>query len=312
MILTCLGHAKFLIELESGLRVVTDPYDGDCGYPVASVACDVALVSHHHHDHDAVETLTGSPRIIDRAGAYALDSQARLTAVPAWHDDVQGASHHHHDHDAVETLTGSPRIIDRAGAYALDSQARLTAVPAWHDDVQGAKRGDTLLFLLEAEGLRLAHLGDLGCPLTAEQREALAPVDVLMLPVGGYYTIDAAQARDTALQLGARMILPMHYRTAEQREALAPVDVLMLPVGGYYTIDAAQARDTALQLGARMILPMHYRTAWTADWPIAPVETFTSLYPNVPEPLPLVRVTRADLPCQPPVAVLLPQVEPKE
>lgn len=218
MILTCLGHAKFLIELESGLRVVTDPYDGDCGYPVASVACDVALVSHHHHDHDA-----------------------------------------------VETLTGSPRIIDRAGAYALDSQARLTAVPAWHDDVQGAKRGDTLLFLLEAEGLRLAHLGDLGCPLTAEQREALAPVDVLMLPVGGYYTIDVAQAR-----------------------------------------------DTALQLGARMILPMHYRTAWTADWPIAPVETFTSLYPNVPEPLPLVRVTRADLPCQPPVAVLLPQVEPKE
>ena len=78
--------------------------------------------------------------------------------------------------------------------------------------MQGAKRGNTLLFLLEAEGLRIAHLGDLGHLLTAEQRKALAPVDVLMLPVGGFYTIDAGQAKAVVDQLKPRVVVPMHYR----------------------------------------------------------------------------------------------------
>ena len=166
MIFTCIGHAKFLIELENGLRIVTDPYDAGCGYPVTPVKADVVLVSHGHHDHSA-----------------------------------------------VETIPGAPRVIDKAGAYDLGDGVTVTAVEAFHDDAEGAKRGKTLLFSIRAEGLNAVHLGDLGHIPTAEQIEELGPVDVLMVPVGGFYTIDAVQAKETAEKLSAKVILPMHYKT---------------------------------------------------------------------------------------------------
>ena len=166
MLIKHIGHAEFLVETESGVRIVTDPYDAGCGYPLRKVTADVALISHHHHDHDA-----------------------------------------------VENLKGKPRIIDNAGVFTPEPDVKITAVRGFHDDAEGAKRGETLLFLIETEGLRIVHLGDLGCRLDGEQTEILKSPDVLMIPVGGFYTIDAQQARDTAVQLGARIILPMHYRT---------------------------------------------------------------------------------------------------
>ncbi len=166
MLFEHIGHAEFLITLESGLRLVTDPYDASCGYPVKKVEADGVMVSHHHHDHDAVENVGGHPQIIDYAGEH----------------------------------TFAPGV-------------KLTALSGFHDDAEGAKRGKTLLFLLEAEGLRVAHLGDLGCPPDAEQLMVLQGVDVLMIPVGGFYTIDAKQAKETAEALEARIILPMHYKT---------------------------------------------------------------------------------------------------
>ena len=90
MIFTCIGHAKFLIELENGLRIVTDPYDATCGYPVTPVQADVVLVSHGHHDHSAVDTIPGSPRVIDAAGKYDLGDGVTVTAVESFHDDAEG------------------------------------------------------------------------------------------------------------------------------------------------------------------------------------------------------------------------------
>ena len=120
---------------------------------------------------------------------------------------------HHHDHDAVENLKGEPRIIDKAGQYTPEPDVRVTAVKGFHDDEQGSKRGETLLFLIETEGLRIVHLGDLGCALDNNQLEQLKKPDILMIPIGGFYTIGAEQAKQTAEQLGAGIILPMHYRT---------------------------------------------------------------------------------------------------
>ena len=166
MLIRHIGHAEFLIELESGYRIVTDPYDAGCGYPVRKEKADAVLVSHHHHDHDA-----------------------------------------------VENVGGTPQVIDAAGQYTLAKGVTVTALEAFHDDAQGAKRGKTLLFLLEAEGLRVAHLGDLGCGLNAEQVKTLRNPDILMIPVGGFFTIDAKQAKEIARELGARTVLPMHYKT---------------------------------------------------------------------------------------------------
>lgn len=177
MILTCIGHAMFLLELDSGMRIVFDPVDAASGYPVEPVAADAVLVSHHHHDHCALEHAPGA------------------------------------------------RVIETPGVHTLAPDVRVTALRAFHDDAQGSKRGETLLFLVEAEGLRVAHLGDLGHLPTAEQVAALSPVDVLMIPVGGFYTIDAAQAKETATLLRARVILPMHYRTAYNADwPIAPAE----------------------------------------------------------------------------------------
>lgn len=166
MIFTCIGHAEFLIELENGLRIVTDPYDKTCGYPVEKVQADVVLVSHGHHDHNEVE-------------------------------NVKGARH----------------VIDQAGEYDLGDGVTVVAVEAFHDEAEGAKRGRTLLFSLRAEGLNAVHLGDLGHLPTDEQCEQLGGVDVLMIPVGGFYTIDAPTAKAAAKALNARVVLPMHYKT---------------------------------------------------------------------------------------------------
>jgi len=166
MLFQHIGHAEFLIETESGIRIVTDPYDGSCGYPLKKITADIALISHHHHDHDA-----------------------------------------------VGNLKGSPVIVDTAGSFMPQQDVKITAVRGFHDDEGGKKRGETLMFLIEAEGLRIVHLGDLGCTLNAEQSECLKKPDVLMIPVGGFYTIDAELAAKTAEQLGAGIILPMHYRT---------------------------------------------------------------------------------------------------
>jgi L-ascorbate metabolism protein UlaG (beta-lactamase superfamily) len=166
MLLKHIGHAEFWMETENGTRIVTDPYDAGCGYPVKPVEAEIALISHHHHDHDAVENLQGNPIVIDQAGEY----------TPA-------------------------------------SGVRITAVRGYHDDSHGAKRGETLLFLIEADGLRIVHLGDLGDMLTNDQISRLKNPDILMIPVGGFYTIDGKQAAEIAFQLNAKVVLPMHYKT---------------------------------------------------------------------------------------------------
>ena len=222
MIITCIAHAMFLLELEGGLRIVTDPVGEASGFPVSPVKADIALVSHHHHDHCAMENAPGA------------------------------------------------KVIEIAGVHCPADGLRVTAVKSFHDDANGTKRGENLLFLLEAEGLRVAHLGDLGHLPTPAQRQAIGPVDVLR----------------------ARKRIEVH------------------ALGGFYTIDAAQAKETAALLGAKVILPMHYRTEVNADWPITPIEAFTSQYPagSVAQ-MPLVRITRDDLKCHKPVIVLTPQMK---
>jgi len=211
MIITCIGHAEFLLELENGMRIVTDPYDASCGYPVPEVKAETVLVSHGHHDHCAVE-------------------------------NVQGVE----------------RVIDTAGQHTLAPDVKVTAVPCFHDDAEGSKRGKNLMFLVEAEGLRVAHLGDLGHLPTKEQAATLAPVDVLMLPVGGFFTIDAATARETARLLQAQVILPMHYRTQANADwPIAPVDDFLALYNGAERVNLLRVckGDLECQPGVAVLEP---------------------------------------------------------
>lgn len=111
-------------------------------------------------------------------------------------------SHDHSDHSAahVVSLSGHSSAIP------------VSVLESWHDDVQGAKRGGNRIHILTCEGMKVVHLGDLGCELTPAQTAALQNTDILMIPVGGFYTIGPAQAADIVKQISPRVVVPMHYR----------------------------------------------------------------------------------------------------
>ena len=115
-------------------------------------------------------------------------------------------SHGHHDHNAAH-LVKQPRMFAPA--------PQITEVETFHDDANGTKRGTNIVRVFEYEGLTLAHFGDLGHILTEEQAEAIGPVDVALIPVGGFYTIDPQQALEVAQQVEAKVVIPMHYRTED-------------------------------------------------------------------------------------------------
>ena len=139
-------------------------------------------------------------------------------------------SHHHHDHDGTaECLEPGAEVIDPAGVHKLSSDVTVRSVATWHDDRQGALRGPNLIHIIEAEGLRIAHAGDLGHLPNAQQLKQIGRVDVLLVPVGGYYTIDATTALELCRLLQPVCAIPMHYRTqydpdmpvAERKDFLA-------------------------------------------------------------------------------------------
>jgi L-ascorbate metabolism protein UlaG (beta-lactamase superfamily) len=128
--------------------------------------------------------------------------------------DLVLVTHEHIDHNAVDAIGGSPAVL-RSTAGRLDSPVgEVLAVASEHDERAGTERGPNTIFVFELDGVRACHFGDFGQrELRPEQEEAIEKVDLLMIPVGGGPTIGADQARSISGRLGARWIVPMHYRT---------------------------------------------------------------------------------------------------
>lgn len=112
-------------------------------------------------------------------------------------------SHEHRDHHGVDQVT-----LRQGGVSPFAVETIFT----WHDDQQGALRGPNTIHILDDGQCRIAHLGDLGCELTAQQKEQLKGLNALLIPVGGFYTIDAHQAKALADELKPQVVVPMHYR----------------------------------------------------------------------------------------------------
>lgn len=135
--------------------------------------------------------------------------------MPTVRSDVVTMSHHHNDHDCTDCVTGNPAELDMEITCCADDIA-ITTVPTYHDDEKGAKRGNNLVFVFQAEGLKIAHMGDVGC-LDENVAEQLRGTDVLMLPVGGVYTVDAVGAKWYVDRINPKIVLPMHYMTASHK-----------------------------------------------------------------------------------------------
>jgi len=123
--------------------------------------------------------------------------------------DYTLVTHRHFDHDAVE-MSGGKAVIARTGEFRL-GPVRVMGLRYYHDRAQGRLRGTTVAYLIEAGGLRVAHLGDIGHVPPPEALEPFRGVDVLALPVGGTYTIDAVEASRIAETLAPKLVVPLHF-----------------------------------------------------------------------------------------------------
>lgn len=148
--------------------------------------------------------------------------------------DVALVSHQHEDHNHWASLTGEPEVVTAREPREVAG----FAVRGWgcfHDKTQGAERGPNTMYLVEVDGLRLLHCGDLGHELDAETRKAIqaaGPLDVLFVPVGGFYTIDGAEAAEVVELFKPRVAIPMHYKTAGVAFPIGPVEDFLKAVEG--------------------------------------------------------------------------------
>ena len=147
-----------------------------------------------------------------------------LSDTSLWKDaDVVTVSHGHFDHNAHHLVPGKHEVVDKVGTHTA-AGLTFTGVASYHDESKGSTRGENVIFCFEADGVRVCHVGDLGHMLTAEQASACGKVDVLLVPVGGTYTVDAAGAARVAEQLKARIVVPMHYKLPGMSLPIADVE----------------------------------------------------------------------------------------
>jgi len=137
--------------------------------------------------------------------------------------DLVTVSHEHPDHNSVASVPGNPEVVRGPGERSVRG-VTLRGVPSFHDDSRGHERGANTIYLVEADGLRVAHLGDLGHPLSDDEAKALGTVDILLAPVGGHFTIGPEDAKRVAERLGAKVVIPMHYKTDVLGFPIRPVD----------------------------------------------------------------------------------------
>lgn len=168
------GHACFMMTTSQGTRIVTDPVNK--WYPNRPHRAEIVTVSHNHSDHNAVQIIWTRPKVLYGKTREENDPEQKFIKIDETIKDVRifNVNSHH---------------------FKPDHSPCLNAI-----------------FVFEFDGLKIAHLGDLGRVLTLEQLTELGTVDILMIPVGGYYTIEIEEAEQIIEQLGPRIVFPMHYR----------------------------------------------------------------------------------------------------
>jgi L-ascorbate metabolism protein UlaG (beta-lactamase superfamily) len=124
--------------------------------------------------------------------------------------DIVTVSHDHFDHNAVKEVKGNPEVVKKS---ATVKGINFKAVETFHDEAKGSKRGRNTVFVFEVDGVKICHMGDLGHIPSQEQLRELGEVNILLIPVGGFYTIDARQASEIVSILKPNIVIPMHYKT---------------------------------------------------------------------------------------------------
>lgn len=141
--------------------------------------------------------------------------------------DVVTISHDHQDHNQKARVSGNPKVISGPGEYEIGGVS-IFGIPSFHDAKQGQERGKNTIYVLTIDGLTVCHLGDLGHKLSEETLAEIGNVDILLVPVGGVYTIGPQEAGEAVSAIEPSVVIPMHYKMKGMNEEvfgkLASVD----------------------------------------------------------------------------------------
>jgi L-ascorbate metabolism protein UlaG (beta-lactamase superfamily) len=143
--------------------------------------------------------------------------------IPAVETDIITISHGHYDHNFVDCVKGNFEVINKVGNFYV-KDIPITGIHTYHDAEEGAKRGNNIVYTYEIDGMKLCHLGDLGHELVPSQIEMIGKVDVLLIPVGGVYTINFEEAVKVVQQINPCIVIPMHYKTSALKFNLEGVE----------------------------------------------------------------------------------------
>lgn len=150
--------------------------------------------------------------------------------VPDEEADIATISHDHYDHSNISAVKGNYVLVKKPGKQNVKGIG-INGVSLFHDDLQGSRRGRNIAFIFDIDGIRVCHCGDLGHVLTVEQVDEIGEVDVLLVPVGGVYTLDAKGAYEIVKQLKPKVTIPMHFKTQDLSFSLDDVDNFLKLIG---------------------------------------------------------------------------------
>ena len=163
--------------------------------------------------------------------------------------DIVIVTHQHNDHNNVAAIQGNPEVVRGAATVEIKG-IKFNGLPTYHDNAQGKLRGNNAILCFEVDGIRLCHLGDLGHQLSAQQVAELGKIDILFIPVGGFFTIDAKVITEVCNKLQPKVIMPMHYRTDKCAYPIAGVDKFLQGKKGVSRLDASEVEFKSGQLPA--------------------------------------------------------------
>ena len=126
--------------------------------------------------------------------------------------DIVVVSHDHADHNYVQGVPGKPQVVKGSGIHKAKG-IEFKGIPSYHDTSKGSERGQNNIFCFSVSGVKVCHMGDLGHTLSEREAAEIGNVDVLLIPVAGTYTVDAAAANKVVEQIKPRVVIPMHFKT---------------------------------------------------------------------------------------------------
>ncbi len=137
--------------------------------------------------------------------------------------DIVLTSHDHADHNYTQDLPGRPQVVKGSGSKTIKGIS-MKGVSTYHDPSKGSERGANTIFTFKVDDIQVCHLGDLGHLLSDKELAEIGPVDILLIPVGGYFTIDPKEATRVAEQIKPKILIPMHFKTQKCGFPIAPVE----------------------------------------------------------------------------------------